>query len=189
MVRKSSISSPQICEALVITSGYAAAKVGTAQGDPRDFDVVRGLDTAELFSFIGATQADEWHKLVNLHGGDVETTQKQFANRVAKMLDERGTIEVLRAGVDDHGVNIKLANFKPSTSLNPETLARYSANRLTVTRQLPYETTGNKTLDLCLFRKWTTHRNRRAEDPSDWPDGRGCEGAVRNHSGPGQHHA
>ena len=28
---------------------------------------------------------------------------------------------------------------------------RYDANRLTVTRQLPYEPGSNKTLDLCLF--------------------------------------
>ncbi|MEZ5246311.1 MAG: DEAD/DEAH box helicase family protein [Acidimicrobiales bacterium] len=141
----------QICEALVAQSGYAAAKVGTAQGDPRDFDRARGLDTAELFAFIGATQADEWAKLIELNGGDANEAQKLFANRVAKVIDERGTIEVLRQGVDDLGVNIRLAYFKPSTSLNAETLARYEANRLTVTRQLPYETTGNKTLDLCLF--------------------------------------
>lgn len=141
----------QICEALVSRSGYRSAKVGMAQGDPRDFDAVRGIDTAELFAFIGATQPDEWSELLSRYGGDPDEAQKQFANRVAKVLDERGTIEVLRQGVDDHGINIRLAFFKPSSSLNAETLARYDANRLTVTRQLPYETSGNKTLDLCLF--------------------------------------
>lgn len=141
----------QICDALVAGSGYAAAKVGNAQSDPRDFDPVRGLDTAELFHFIGATQADDWAELISRYGGDPDHAQRQFANRVAKVIDDRGTIEVLRKGVDDLGVNIRLAYFKPSTSLNAETLERYEANRLTVTRQLPYEASGNKTLDLCLF--------------------------------------
>ncbi len=141
----------QICDALAAGSGYVAAKVGTAQEGPPDFDPARGLDTAELFTFIGATQADEWAELISRYGGDPNEAQRQFANRVAKVIDDRGTIEVLRQGVDDLGVNIRLAYFKPSTSLNDETLERYEANRLTVTRQLPYETAGNKTLDLCLL--------------------------------------
>ena len=141
----------QVCEALVTKSGYVASKVGTAQGDPRDFDAPLGLDTAELFAFIGATQPKEWAKLIDLHGGDPDTAQREFVKRLAKALDQQGTIDVLRNGVTDYGVNIRLAFFKPSTSINPETLERYAANRLTVTRQLPYESSGNKTLDLCLF--------------------------------------
>lgn len=137
---------------LVEHGGYQApVKVGNAQTDPRDFDAVRGIDTAELFTFIGATQAESWNRLVKLHGGDQNIAQAKFADRVAKVLDERGTIEVLRKGVDDLGVNIKLAYFAPANDLNPATAARYAANRLTVTRQLPYESGSNKTLDLCLF--------------------------------------
>ena len=141
----------QVCESLVAKSGYVASKVGTAQGDPRDFDAALGLDTAELFAFIGATQPSEWAKLIELHGGEPDTAQREFVKRLAKALDQQGTIDVLRNGITDYGVNIRLAFFKPSTSINPETLERYAANRLTVTRQLPYETSGNKTLDLCLF--------------------------------------
>ncbi|MDB9846382.1 hypothetical protein OAC41_06415 [Acidimicrobiales bacterium] len=47
-----------ICSWLVEHGAYVGpVKVGNAQGNPRDFDAVRGLDTAELFAFIGATQA------------------------------------------------------------------------------------------------------------------------------------
>ena len=35
--------------------------------------------------------------------------------------------------------------------LTPELVAHYDANRLTVTRQLPYDPDSTKTLDLCLF--------------------------------------
>ena len=126
-------------------------KVGTAQGEPRDFDPVRGIDTAEVFAFIGGTQAEVWDRLVKLHGGDPDIAQAKFADRVAKVLDDRGTVEVLRNGVEDLGVMIRLAFFRPAHGLNPKTEELYQANRLTVTRQLPYETTSNKTLDLCLF--------------------------------------
>ena len=140
-----------ICEWLSVNGGYESRKVGNAGAEPRDFDPVSGLDTAELFAFIGATQADAWHELVSRYGGDPDDAQKQFANRLAKVLDERGTVEILRNGVDDLGINITLAYFKPATSLNPESLDRYEKNRLTVTRQLPYELSGGKTLDLALF--------------------------------------
>ena len=33
----------------------------------------------------------------------------------------------------------------------PELVAQYDANRLTVTRQLPFDPDSNKTVDLCLF--------------------------------------
>ena len=107
----------QICEALVARSGFQAAKVGVGQGDPRDFDPAFGLDTADLFGFIGATQGDAWEELVGRYGGDRDSAQRQFASRVAKVLDQRGTVEVLRQGVEDLGVTIQLAYFKPSTSL------------------------------------------------------------------------
>ena len=57
------------------------------------------------------------------------------------------------SGSPSLGVRIRLAFFKPAHGLTPELVARYDANRLTVTRQLPYEGFAgtNKTLDLALF--------------------------------------
>ena len=139
-----------ICERLVDSGGYTAAKVGTAQGRPTDFDPVRGLDTAELFAFIGATQAEKWRELRNLYG-DPDKAQRGFADCLAKELDVRGTVDVLRHGVVDLGVTIRLAFFRPASGLTPELVDRYTKNRLTVTRQLPYEQGSTKTLDVCLF--------------------------------------
>jgi hypothetical protein len=114
-----------------------------------DFDRARGLDTAELFAFIAETQPKAWERLVAVHGG--EGRAQQFGDRLAKQLDERGTVDVLRHGVNDHGIEVRLAFFKPAHGLTPELTERYLANRLTVTRQLPYEPAATKTLDLCLF--------------------------------------
>ena len=43
---------PPLITKLIADSGYVVAKVGSGQGDPRDFDPARGLDTAELFAFL-----------------------------------------------------------------------------------------------------------------------------------------
>ena len=140
-----------ICQALVEAGGYQAVKVGTAQGSPKDFDAVAAVDTAELFAFIGATQADDWEKLKSRYGGAYEGAQSKFVKRLASELDARGTVDVLRHGVVDHGVTIRLAYFKAAHGLTEVLTERYAANRLTVTRQLPFDPNSNKTLDLCLF--------------------------------------
>jgi type I restriction enzyme, R subunit len=124
---------------------------GYTEGEPVNFDPSRGIDTAELDAFIGATQAKEWDRLVALHGGDQAAAQRGFCDRLAKELDSRGTVDVLRRGVVDLGVTIQLAYFRPAHGLTPALVQRYDANRLTVTRQLAYESGSNKTVDLALF--------------------------------------
>ena len=115
-----------------------------------DFNPKLGLDTAELLAFIAETQPTAWKRLLEVHDGPDGVLQ-QFGDRLAKQLDERGAVDVLRHGVNDHGIEVRLAYFKPAHGLTPELTERYLANRLTVTRQLPYEAGAAKTLDLCLF--------------------------------------
>ena len=71
--------------------------------------------------------------------------------RLASQLDKRGTVDVLRRGVVDRNVKIRLAFFRPASGLTPELVERYGANVLSVTRQLRYEPASNKTIDLGLF--------------------------------------
>ena len=142
-----------ICESLLNLGGYSRVKVGNAADRPDDFSADLGLDTAELFAFIGATQPDEWEKVRRSHSSPDEA-QRAFATRLAKELDGRGVVDVLRHGVVYAGhekAEIRLAYFRPASGLNADLEARYQANRLTVTRQLPYEPSSTKTLDLGLF--------------------------------------
>ena len=60
----------EICSWLGADGGYDAVKNDKQQGDARDFDPARGLDTGELFTFLGATQAELWGELVKRYGGD-----------------------------------------------------------------------------------------------------------------------
>jgi type I restriction enzyme R subunit len=124
---------------------------GYLKSSPSNFDPVVGVDTAELFAFIAATQAREWESLLGRYGNDADSAQRGFARRLASEIDSRGTVDVLRHGVVDLGVTIRLAFFKPAHNLTPELLRLYEANRVTVTRQLPYEAGANKTLDVVLL--------------------------------------
>jgi type I restriction enzyme, R subunit len=136
---------------LVEHGGCLTCKLGTHDAYASDFDPIRGLDTVELFSFIDDTQHEEWQRLVTNYGGDEDNASSGFAKRLADQIDERGTVDVLRQGVVDHGVTVRLAFFKPAHGLTPALVERYEANRLTVTRQLPYGADSANTIDLCLF--------------------------------------
>ncbi len=159
-------------------------KIGKAQGEPRDFDPVRGLDTAELFAFIGATQAKAWNELIKRYGGTANVAQAKFADRLASELDKRGTVDVLRHGVVDQGVTIRLAYFRPAHGLTPELVERYEANRLTVTRQLPLRAGLDQDAGSGVVRQRHPGGDGGAEEPADRPDRRARDRAVPHRPGP-----
>jgi type I restriction enzyme R subunit len=130
---------------LLSAGGYAKSL-----GD--HFDRVLGLDTTELFDFLAATQPRAWDQLVARgYGGDVAAARTGFTKRLAGELDARGTVDVLRHGIDDYGVAFHLAYFRPAHTLTPELQVLYAANRVTVTRQFKYETTSENSIDLALL--------------------------------------
>jgi type I restriction enzyme R subunit len=111
----------------------------------RGWDVATGLysaemciDTGDLWLFISKTQMRRWNKLLELHGGDQDTTMRQFALRVASEIDSRGVLDVLRQGVKDRGVQIDLAYFRPGHTLAEGALDEYNANILGIRRQLHF---------------------------------------------------
>lgn len=124
---------------------------GWVAGDPHDYDAGLGLDLKQLFAFVAESQPKEWAKLVAVAGGDEAHARLRLAKRVAAQIDERGAVDVLRRGVRELGVEIKLAYFKPAHGLTPELLELYAKNRLTVTRQLRYSGKTDDELDLGMF--------------------------------------
>jgi type I restriction enzyme R subunit len=113
-----------------------------------------GLDTAQLFEFIGATQAEAWAELKSFYGNDPDAAQRGFARRLDQAISNDGLLQVLRKGVKDRGVLIRVAYFKPNLVTSETVLDNYRANRLTVVKELAYATRqadqGNR-LDLALF--------------------------------------
>ena len=121
-----------------------------AWGDARAYDRARALFPADLVAWVQETQPKVWAALQAAHGPAAETT---LLNRVRKSLDDRGTLDVLRHGVEMIGVrgSLSLAQFKPALRMNPDIVARYGANRLRVVRQVRYSTANENCLDLVLF--------------------------------------
>ncbi len=125
---------------------------GWHRGIPDNYRRDLGLDTSELHAFIGATQPDEWQRRLAYHGGDSGEAMRSFERLVAKEIDERGALDVLRHGVKDRGITFRLAYFRPAHTIAADALTLYRANRLSVTRQLHYSAaTPDRSVDLALF--------------------------------------
>lgn len=119
-------------------------------GDAQAYDRARALFPADLAAWVGATQPKAWEALQKSHGAAAQDT---LLDRVRKSLDDRGTLDVLRNGVELIGLRapLALAQFAPAMRMNPEIVARYEANRLRVVRQVRYSLANQNSIDLVLF--------------------------------------
>ncbi|MCQ4247154.1 type I restriction endonuclease subunit R [Stutzerimonas decontaminans] len=134
----------EICEQLA-ASGWLYA-----EGDAQAYDRARALFPADLLDWVKNTQPKAWEALRKIHGAGAEAV---LFERLRKSLDERGTLDVLRHGIELLGLRqpLQLAQFKPALSMNPELTAKYTANRLRVVRQLRYSLACENSIDLVLF--------------------------------------
>lgn len=121
------------------------------EGDAAHYHRQSGLFLPDLLAWIETTQPDAWQALTKTHGASLP---KVLAERVRKCLNEQGTLEVLRRGVEMVGLRkpLSLAQFKPALGLNPTIQTAYEANRLRVVRQVHHSlNNANEALDLVLF--------------------------------------
>jgi len=121
-----------------------------AEGDAAHYDRARALFPADVIVWVQSAQPKAWEALIKNHGAKAE---EALLNRLREQLDQRGTLNVLRHGLELHGVRtpILLAQFKPSLAVNEEILDRYTKNRLRAVRQVRYSLTNENCLDLVLF--------------------------------------
>ena len=99
------------------------------------YDKARALDPALVLDFIQKTQEKIWKSLQGIHG---EETGKIVLDHLCKELETKGILKVLRQGFKCYGKKLRVAVFAPNNAMNPDTLALYQANVLSVTRQLYY---------------------------------------------------
>jgi len=121
-----------------------------AEGDAANYDRALALYPADVLAWVQQTQPKAWEALTKSYGakaGEVLLT------RLWEQLNVRGTLDVLRHGVEMIGLKQKLslAQFKPALAMNTDILARYAANRLRVVRQVRYSVHNENCLDLVLF--------------------------------------
>lgn len=121
-----------------------------AEGDAAGHDRALALYPADVLGWVQTTQPKAWEVLVNNHGDKAKET---LLARLRDQLDQRGTLDVLRHGIELLGLKqpLPMAQFKPALAINPEILVRYAANRLRVVRQVKYSLHNENCLDLVLF--------------------------------------
>ncbi len=128
-----------------VEAGFFAR--GCIAVDGSAFDRELAIFPSVVLDFIRETQPREWQKLETLHG---EKTGVQVIADLCKWMDAHGSLATLRHGFKCYGRTLRVAFFKASHDLNPELEARFTANRVGLTRQLHYSTRNNNSLDLCL---------------------------------------
>ena len=135
----------EICEHLA-ANGWLHA-----EGDAALYDREHALFLPDLLAWIEQTQPTSWQALAKTHGPQVG---ERVSARVRKSLDERGTLDVLRRGVEMVGLKAPLSvvQFKPALAMNPVIQQHYAANRLRVVRQVRHSPNNPQDcVDLVLF--------------------------------------
>ena len=134
----------EICDYLA-ANGWQYAEADAAQ-----YDRARALFPADVLNWVQTTQPKAWDAIVKNHGSQAAET---LLTRLRDSLDQRGTLDVLRHGIELLGLREKLTltQFKPALAMNPDIVARYAANRLRVARQVRYSLHNENSIDLVLF--------------------------------------
>ncbi|MFJ1616645.1 type I restriction endonuclease subunit R [Streptomyces sp. NPDC088251] len=120
--------------------------------DGGEYDRERALFPADLFAWLETTQKPAYEKALKAAG-----SQAKFLDVLTAALDRPlehggGTLNILRNGVQYiGGGRLKMAQFRPETSLNKTTTANYEAMRVRVVRQVRFSTADHRSIDLVFF--------------------------------------
>ena len=120
---------------------------GCESASSNDFDRDKALFADVVIEFIQTTQPKAWDKLRSILKDKLEAL---LIKELCKVMDKRGSLEVLRHGFTFYGRKIRLAYFKPGHQKNPDLFAKYEENRLSVVRQLRYDPNNDNELDMVL---------------------------------------
>ncbi|HEY5086684.1 MAG TPA: type I restriction endonuclease, partial [Gemmatimonadaceae bacterium] len=134
----------EICEHLSARGWLYAA------GDAALYDRTLALFAPDAIAWVQQAQPAAWESLVANHGASAGDT---LLARLRDQIDQRGTLDVLRHGIELLGLRqkLKIAEFKPALGVNADIVARYHANRVRVVRQVHYSVHNENSIDLVLF--------------------------------------
>lgn len=111
------------------------ASGGYQTRQPAHYDETLALFPADVIGFLKDSQPSRWQQLETLLGA---RTQATVLEALAKELEIKGALHVLRHGFKCYGKTLRLAYFRPNSGMNPEAAAKYVHNRLTITRQVSF---------------------------------------------------
>ena len=105
----------------------------------------RALFPADVVAFMQAAQPELWAQLSAQLGDELRPL---IIEHLVRELDLKGTLTVLRRGFRFQGKTLRLAQFRPAHGLNPDAMALFDLNRLTVTRQVLCHPGKRDTIDM-----------------------------------------
>ncbi|MEU6811104.1 DEAD/DEAH box helicase family protein [Streptomyces sp. NPDC046831] len=120
--------------------------------DGGEYDRERALFPADLFAWLEATQKPAYEKALKAAGSPAKFLDVLTAALDRPLEHGGGTLNILRNGVQYiGGGRLKMAQFRPETSLNETTTALYEAMRVRVVRQVHFSTADQRNIDLVFF--------------------------------------
>ena len=114
---------------------------------PSTYDKEKMLFPDILEEFVSTTQPKAWARYTKLYGA---SALDKLTRRVNTALSETNVLDVLKKGIKDMGIEIKLCYFKPSSNLNQDLVKLYEGNICGITRQFAYSKNNNNTIDTVL---------------------------------------
>ena len=97
-------------------------------GVSAQYDRTRALFPEDVIAWVQESQPEAWQALAKGHGLGADT---RLLDQLRQNLDTRGTLDVLRNGIELFPVKSKiaLAQFRPASGINTAIMTRYAANR------------------------------------------------------------
>lgn len=114
---------------------------------PSTYDKEKMLFSDVLEEFVSTTQPKAWARYTKLYGA---SAVDKLTRRVNTAISESNVLDVIKNGIKDMGIEIKLCYFKPSSNLNQDLVKLYEGNICGITRQFPYSKNNNNTIDTVL---------------------------------------
>ena len=128
---------------------------GWLTGSAAGYDRASALYTEDLLGYVQEAWPERWEKFCK---ANPQAPEMVFVGKLVRELQQAGTLELLRHGFKVPGVKFDLCSFQPDHGMNPDSLARYRANRLRVVPEVAYsahardgDQSYNPRLDLVLF--------------------------------------
>lgn len=112
-----------------------------------NYDPSIGMDASVLIDFIQETQPRAWKRYVSIYK---EVAEDRFVRRFNEEVTTHGLLHVLRKGIRDRGVHLRVIYFRPVSSISYDNLKLYEANRFHCIRQFYYSTNNRNSIDMVL---------------------------------------
>lgn len=135
---------------LITEGGYAQFVGQDKDGNwihNRKHDVDKCIYMDVLCEFIENTQPKEWARYKKYYG---DKAADKLYTRLEHTIMNEGLIHVLRNGITDMGVKLRVCYFKPDSGMNETANLLYEKNILGCTRQFQYSTGSTNTIDMVL---------------------------------------